>query len=138
MSDTRCINYIKLAEILGRAALTVRNEWRIYPHYFVGIGRTLKSARFDLDEVLEYLKEQTRDVIQPVQRPRGEIPLQVQVPGKAVHKDRPNKKGRSGLESSKGETNKSDSKGPARGFNVFRNVSDLSGGLPSSNATANG
>lgn len=46
-----------LAEILVCSKSTIQKRWREYPHFFVGLGKTAKSARFNVDQVLRYLKE---------------------------------------------------------------------------------
>jgi len=46
-----------LAEVLKCSIGLLRKVWREYPHFFIGIGRDLRGARFDVDDVLAYLKE---------------------------------------------------------------------------------
>jgi len=46
-----------LAKELKCSISLLRKVWRDYPHFFIGIGRDLRGARFDLDDVLAYLKE---------------------------------------------------------------------------------
>jgi len=46
-----------LAEILQSSKWTLRKVWRSYPHFFVGQGQDLRAARFDVNDVLAYLKE---------------------------------------------------------------------------------
>ena len=46
-----------LAKELKCSISLLRKVWREYPHFFIGIGRDLRGARFDLDDVLTYLKE---------------------------------------------------------------------------------
>lgn len=55
---TQVVNYKQLAEHLGCSTAVIRKTWKELPHFFVSRGRDLRSARFDLDEVLEHLKEQ--------------------------------------------------------------------------------
>jgi len=46
-----------LAKELKCGISLLRKVWRDYPHFFIGVGRDLRGARFDLDDVLAYLKE---------------------------------------------------------------------------------
>jgi hypothetical protein len=45
-----------LAKELKCSISLLRKVWREYPHFFVGAGRDLRGARFDVDDVLTYLK----------------------------------------------------------------------------------
>lgn len=82
--DDRCLNYKDLAKKLGRSESTMQKEWRMYPHFFVGRGRNLKSARFDFDEVLHHLKTETTGFQIP--------PLGNRVRPQANHSDSPTKR----------------------------------------------
>lgn len=53
---TQALKYYEIAEKLNMNENTVRKAWRSWPHYFAGTGRNLKSARFDLTDVINYLK----------------------------------------------------------------------------------
>lgn len=57
---SRFINYCALAEKLNMACEALRKGWRHLPHYYVGSSRNLKSARFDLDDALHYLKSRDK------------------------------------------------------------------------------
>ena len=46
-----------LAKELKCSISLLRKVWRKYPHFFIGVGRDLRGARFDLNDVLNYLKE---------------------------------------------------------------------------------
>ncbi len=46
-----------LAKELKCSKSLLRKVWREYPHFFVGVGRDLRGARFDVNDVLAYLKE---------------------------------------------------------------------------------
>ena len=50
------VNIHGLAEKLLTSKSTLRKGWRRLPHFYVGEGRNLKSARFDLDKVVSYLE----------------------------------------------------------------------------------
>jgi len=54
-----------LAKILGCSDRTLEKVWFEFPHFFIGRGRTLRGARFDLDDVIEHLK--SRDYAIPRQ-----------------------------------------------------------------------
>lgn len=45
-----------LAEVLECSNRTLEKVWFEFPHFFIGRGRTLRGARFDLDDVVEHLK----------------------------------------------------------------------------------
>lgn len=46
-----------LSKILLISGSLIEKIWREYPHFFVGQKKTGKSVRFDLNDVIEYLKE---------------------------------------------------------------------------------
>jgi phage terminase Nu1 subunit (DNA packaging protein) len=46
----------ELCSILNIKKRTLQNVWQEYPHFFVATGRDLRSARFDVEEVIEFLK----------------------------------------------------------------------------------
>jgi len=58
MSDN-LIDYKELFERLGTTRAQVKKQWREWPHVLVGHGNSLRNARFDYDEVVKFLKEQT-------------------------------------------------------------------------------
>ena len=45
-----------LAKAFKCSPSLIRKVWKDYPHFFLGEGRDLRGARFDLDDVLYYLK----------------------------------------------------------------------------------
>ena len=51
-----------LAKTLFASKHTLKKNWRKFPHFFIGDGRNLKGARFDVSEVIEYLKKEARHV----------------------------------------------------------------------------
>ena len=57
------LTYKELAVHLKLAEKTVKQNWRYYPHVFVtpcsGRSQNLKGARFELDVVMDFLKEAT-------------------------------------------------------------------------------
>ncbi|MCP4116504.1 MAG: hypothetical protein GY737_14050 [Desulfobacteraceae bacterium] len=60
-----------LAGVLLCKESTLDREWREYPHFFIGRGKDARGARFDVGDVLSYLKE--RDYNHAVQGERREI-----------------------------------------------------------------
>ena len=48
------VNIHGLAEILICSKSTIQKTWREYPHFFIGLGKTAKSARFRADNVIKY------------------------------------------------------------------------------------
>ena len=51
-----------LAKVLKASRFTLKKNWRSLPHFFIGDGRNLKGARFDVSEVIEHLKKEARHV----------------------------------------------------------------------------
>ena len=56
----KLIDNIELSKRLGISPKTVEKKWREWPHVMVGTGHTLRSARFDYNDVLAYLKGGTK------------------------------------------------------------------------------
>ena len=52
------VNIHGLAEILLTSASTLRKDWRRLPHFYVGRGCNLKSARFDVIKVVDFLERE--------------------------------------------------------------------------------
>jgi len=50
------VNIHRLAEILLTSTSTLRKNWRRLPHFYVGEGCNLKSARFDVKKVINFLE----------------------------------------------------------------------------------
>lgn len=116
--DKKCLTYKELAQYLGFMKSTIRKEWRYYPHYFASRGENLKSARFDLEEVIKFLKEK-RNGIPKVHRKRREVPSPIQIQGANIQPRRKDKKRGRGMESGNHKTTqKKGEKGDSR-FDVF-------------------
>ena len=77
----------RLAEILLTSTSTLRKGWRRLPHFYVGEGSNLKSARFDVNKVIKFLEEETE-----AKRNNGTIQAQRQKEGmvRPVHGGRSN------------------------------------------------
>ena len=58
LSSFEIVNIHGLAEILLTSTSTLRKGWRRLPHFYVGNGRNLKSARFDVKRVISFLEEE--------------------------------------------------------------------------------
>ncbi len=56
------VNIHGLAEILLTTPSTLRKGWHRLPHFFIGEGRNLKSARFDVKKVVRYLEQETEEI----------------------------------------------------------------------------
>ena len=54
--NRRIVNIDGLTKYLQTTVSNVRRFWKEYPHIFVGTGSDLKAARFDIEDVLLYLK----------------------------------------------------------------------------------
>jgi len=50
-----------LAEILLTSPNTLRKKWHRLPHFYVGMGHNLKSARFDVGDVIDFLKKEAQN-----------------------------------------------------------------------------
>ena len=74
-----------LAKELKCSISLLRKVWREYPHFFIGIGRDLRGARFDVDDVLAHLKERGNYGCLEEQEPRM-VGGQVPAPGRTVQK----------------------------------------------------
>jgi hypothetical protein len=72
------VNIHKLAEILltSTSTSTLRKGWRRLPHFYVGEGCNLKSARFVVTKVIEFLEEEAEG-----RRTNGTIQAQRQEEG---------------------------------------------------------
>jgi hypothetical protein len=47
-----------LANKLCSSPHTLKKNWRSLPHFFIGEGRNLKGARFNVPEVIEHLRKE--------------------------------------------------------------------------------
>jgi hypothetical protein len=70
------VNIHKLAKILSTSTSTLRKGWRRLPHFYVGEGCNLKSARFDVKKVINFLEEEAE-----ARRNNGTIQAQRQEEG---------------------------------------------------------
>jgi hypothetical protein len=51
-----------LANKLCASTHTLKKNWRSLPHFFIGDGRNLKGARFNVPEVIEHLRKEANHV----------------------------------------------------------------------------
>lgn len=132
--NARCLNYKELAKHLGLSEKTVRNNWRSYPSYSVtetGLRKgSLKSARFDLDEVLSSLKKRSEEgrhygSVSRVSRAKGQIRGVLQNKRKAVQQGGKHKKGGARM-ASEPEEGAFSSRKSAGDFDVFRDGKGVS------------
>ena len=72
------VNIHRLAEILLTSTSTLRKGWRRLPHFYVGEGCNLKSARFNVTKVINFLEEEAE-----AKRNNGTIQTQRQEEGMA-------------------------------------------------------
>jgi len=70
------VNIHILAEILLTSTSTLRKGWRRLPHFYVGEGCNLKSARFDVTKVINFLEKEAE-----AKRNNGTIQTQRQEEG---------------------------------------------------------
>lgn len=57
-----------LSEVLATNVNTLRKRWRQIPHFFVGEGNNLKGARFDVEDVINFLKEESYGCLAQIHR----------------------------------------------------------------------
>ncbi len=57
LMEYHIVNYKDLSRILCASEHTLKKTWRSIPHFFIGKGRNLKGARFNVPDVIEYLKK---------------------------------------------------------------------------------
>ena len=72
------VNIHRLAEILLTSTSTLRKGWRRLPHFYVGEGCNLKSARFNVTKDINFLEEEAE-----AKRNNGTIQTQRQEEGMA-------------------------------------------------------
>lgn len=72
----------ELADTLKISYRTLLKVWRDLPHFYVGVGRNLKSARFDPVDVLDHLK--ARDYERMEGQAAGHVDRQVRASGAPV------------------------------------------------------
>lgn len=83
----RIVNIAGLAEYLKATCSNLRRFWRSYPHFFVGTGTDLKAARFDISDVLIYLKINKGAGYELVPKSKGEkLEVQIRRPKPEVQK----------------------------------------------------
>lgn len=55
--ESKIVNLDGLADILICSKESLMKTWRQYPHFFIGLGGDARGARFDANDVIDYLKE---------------------------------------------------------------------------------
>lgn len=56
MATQSIVNIKGLCDVLGSTINTLRKNWRGLPHFYVDTGTDLRSARFDVMDVINHLK----------------------------------------------------------------------------------
>lgn len=59
MKALEIVDFRELSSILKVNPKTFRKRWRDLPHFFVGTGHQIDSARFNLDKVLKFLEQES-------------------------------------------------------------------------------
>ena len=85
---TQIADIRQLAEILGVSFNSLRRYWKAYPHFFVGDGRDCRGARFDVADVILYLKAQGGNYGRIQDPENGEMGVQIQVSEKDLQDGR--------------------------------------------------
>jgi hypothetical protein len=60
--DYQIVDINRLASELCASKHTLKKNWRSLPHFFIGEGRNLKGARFNVPEVIEHLRKEASHV----------------------------------------------------------------------------
>ena len=60
--DYQIVDMKGLAHELCASTHTLKKNWRSFPHFFIGEGRNLKGARFNVPEVIEHLRKEASHV----------------------------------------------------------------------------
>ena len=68
---TEIVDKKGLAQILMVSEDTIYRTWHQYPHFFVGMEQSAKMARFDVNDVIQYLKDRDYADIQQSQKLLG-------------------------------------------------------------------
>ena len=72
-----------LRSILSDENGMLEKRWKDLPHFHIGKGQNLKSARFDVNDVLFYLKSVGDNYECVAGQENGEVEVQVRIPGRA-------------------------------------------------------
>ena len=76
--DYQIVDIQGLATELCASKHTLKKNWRSLPHFFIGDGRNLKGARFNVPEVIEYLrKEANHDSLERSQKKSMDFKIQM-------------------------------------------------------------
>jgi len=59
--EEKFISYKELMQRLNATPKQLEKVWREWPHILVGRGNTLRQARFNYKEVLDYLKKNAKN-----------------------------------------------------------------------------
>jgi len=60
-TNIHIVDIYGLSEILLTSPNTLRKKWHRLPHFYVGTGHNLKSARFDVGDVIDFLKKEAQN-----------------------------------------------------------------------------
>jgi hypothetical protein len=74
-----------LATELCASKHTLKKNWRSLPHLFIGEGRNLKGARFNVPEVIEHLKKEANHVCLE-RSPKEGLDCKIQMSEKTIQK----------------------------------------------------
>jgi hypothetical protein len=83
--DYQIVNINGLATELCASKHTLKKNWRSLPHFFIGNGRNLKGARFNVPEVIEYLRKEANHVSLERSREKN-LGGEVSVPNETIQK----------------------------------------------------
>jgi hypothetical protein len=115
-----------LATELCASKHTLKKNWRSLPHFFIGEGKNLKGARFNVPEVINYLRKEANHVSLERSREKnlgGEVPIS----NETIQEGRFSNKVRSiGVGSRKAQRAKESSITRADPFNLLAGVDNVS------------
>jgi hypothetical protein len=96
--EPKIVDFSGLCEVLNVKENTLRHYWRKLPHFFVGRSKSRPMARFDINDVLLFLKAEGENYGPVLVSGRGgekESVMSVYVKGEALSKERLSYKERS-------------------------------------------
>jgi len=89
MIQETIVDYKELARILKISPESLKKNWRKYPHFFPLSGTDLRGARFDVADVMKFLKDKNYEqTIEVHNESRGEISGQIYAPGNSSRQRR--------------------------------------------------
>lgn len=123
------LTHTELAKVLGLSEGTLKNTWREYPYIAVTPSAlrkpNLRGVRFSYTEVLDFLRQQTKQGVEygnsGIQRTRGQVPSVLQIRREDVQQSCDDQRRRESLGGSKKKGITGTERPEAR-FDVFQSI----------------